>query len=258
MIDLHSHVLPGFDDGAKDWDMAVEMCRIAAADGITQMAATPHIKEGIYDPEKKTIMAAVAELNQRISGSLDLEILLGADVHFSAELPMKVGMGSIPLINNRNYLLLELPANAIPLGLRQLIFELRLRGVFPILTHPERNTAIQGQEERLREFINGGALVQITAMSLTGEFGAAAKKSAERMIGLNLVHNMASDAHSTEVRPPVLSAAVAQVSRMAGAGVAEMLVSTIPAAIVRGDTVDLPDLPTMRRHHRSFWRTRDC
>jgi len=238
MIDIHCHILPGFDDGPSDWDTAIEMCRIAAADGITHIVATPHMKEGVYNPSKQDVLAAVTELNRRVSGVHNLRILAGADVHFSADLVARIKAGDIPLINGKNYFLLELPSTTIPVGLRQLVFDLRVMGVCPILTHPERHPAIQGHEEKLQEFIIGGAFVQITAMSLTGKFGAAAKQSAEKMLGMDCVHSIASDAHSATTRTPELSRAVARASQIVGADKARKLVDQIPSMIIEGRRID--------------------
>jgi protein-tyrosine phosphatase len=256
MIDIHCHILPGFDDGPSDWDTAIDMCRIAAADGITHIVATPHVKEEVYRPSRQDIEAAVAELNRRIEGSHNLHILTGADVHFSADLAAQIRAGDIPLINGTNYFLLELPSTTIPVGLRQFVFDLRLMGVCPIVTHPERNSAIQEHEERLQELISGGALVQITAMSLTGEFGPAAMKSAERMLRLGFVHNISSDAHSTTVRPPVLSRAVERASQIVGEEAARSFVEGIPARIIAGQGIESAQRQKVAKSWFSFLKKR--
>jgi len=252
MIDLHAHILPGLDDGPQDWETAVEMCRIAGRDGIRKLTATPHVKEGVYSSTPAVIADAVAELNRRIAGVVDLQVMTGGDVHFSSDLVTRIKAGEIPMINGKNYLLLELPVNSIPMSFRQTIFELRLAGVHPILTHPERNTAFQGKEDRLREFVEGGAYVQISAMSLMGRFGSPALKSAEALLRAGLCHNIATDAHSTTTRPPILSTAAARAAEIAGERVARMLVADVPAAIIEGRTVDVSDLAPAKRRRFPF------
>jgi protein-tyrosine phosphatase len=248
MIDIHVHILPGLDDGPADWDTAVEMCRIAAADGIATLVATPHIQEGVYMPERAAIRDRIEELRRRVAGIVAIEILEGADVHYSHDLPEQVRAGRIPLINGKRYLLLELPVNSVPPNLPEVVFQLRASGTIPILTHPERNTALQGREDQIEEMVRAGACVQISAMSLLGQFGSAAQRSANRMLKRGMVHCLATDAHSIKDRAPRLSPAVARAGRIVGERAARAMVCDIPARIIAGDDIDASLLrPDKRR-----------
>lgn len=252
MVDIHCHILPGIDDGAKDWDTSVEMARMAARDGIRTIVATPHVQEGVYMPERGAIRALIAELQRRVS-DLPLRILEGADVHYAFDLADRVKAGQIPLVNDGRYLLLELPDHLVPRTLRETLFQLRLEDVVPIITHPERHGGIQGHEELLADLVAAGACVQVSGMSLAGQFGRDAARSATRMLQMNLVHCLASDAHSTRGRTPELARAARLAAEIVGESAARAMVCDIPARIVAGAEVELP-AQRPRRTWLTFWR----
>ncbi len=252
MVDIHCHILPGIDDGAKDWDTSVEMARMAVRDGIRVIVATPHMQEGVYMPEREAIRSLIADLQSRIA-DLPLRVLEGADVHYAFDLTARVKAGQIPLVNGKRYLLLELPTQIVPVTLRDTLFQLRLAGAIPILTHPERHAGIQGREDMLLDLIAAGACVQVSGMSLAGQFGRAAARSADRMLRMNLVHCLASDAHSTRGRTPELAQAASLAARIVGESAARAMVCDVPARIIEGAEVDLPTARPARRWF-TFWR----
>lgn len=240
MIDIHCHILPAVDDGSPDWETSLEMCAVASRDGIRKIVATPHVKAGVYDCDRSRIQQGIKELNARIPPELDIEVLEGADVHMAAGLIEKVKAGEVPTINNGCYLLLELPFNSVPPNIEQIVFDFKLAGIAPVISHPERNTFFQKNAGLLSSLVNAGALVQVTAMSLTGGFGRDARKSAEEMLKTGLVHAIATDAHSAIERPPVLSEAVKRASRLVGRRAAQMMVLDVPESIVQGRPIDAP------------------
>jgi len=252
MIDLHAHILPGLDDGARNWEEAVKMSEIARKDGIHTIVATPHIKPGIYSPSPEEIYARVVELNQRLPFK-DLTILPGADFSFPPDLLTQVETGKAPFLplltpantpdsihpaNQFRYLLLELPDYFIFSAVKEIIEKLQQKNIIPILSHPERIALIQKQPRLLYELIQAGALSQITAMSLTGEFGKDLQKFTRTLIKKNLVHIIASDAHSEDRRPPVLSRAITEAANIIGKEPAEKLVRENPRAIIEGKRVE--------------------
>ncbi|HHL38940.1 MAG TPA: capsular biosynthesis protein [Deltaproteobacteria bacterium] len=241
MIDLHAHILPDMDDGPDDWDEALAMCRAAMDDGITRLAATVHTNDGVYDNDARKIAARVGELEGRMkaAGGFDgIEIMIGAEAGISPDLADRVRDGSIPTINGKNHLLVELPFNSMPLRLEETLFALRANGILPILAHPERNRVVQDSPAALERIVRAGALVQVTASSLEGTFGKGAARCAERLLRAGLVHNIATDAHSTGGRPPVLSGAFRRAKRLIGERGARMLVEEIPAMIADGVETD--------------------
>src|SRR5688572_4743544 len=179
MIDIHSHIMPEIDDGARTMEEAVEMARIAAADGIEQMVSTPHMFNGLsHNPEPAEILDRIAALNEAVAAT-GLKILPGNEVHISHEIAEQATNNRVTKINQRNYMLVEFPQLTVPIGADELFYKLLLHGVLPILVHPERNSQLQARPGIVAGFVERGVMIQVTAMSVTGEFGPAAKSCAE-------------------------------------------------------------------------------
>jgi protein-tyrosine phosphatase len=242
MIDLHCHILPGLDDGSGSVEESLAMARTALRDGIHTVVATPHSLDGLYLNPLKEVSDAVESLKRALAeNGLDLRLCLGADVHLCPAMVERVQKGEAITINNAGrYLLLELPPQILPDRLREEIFSLKIHGITPIITHPERHPAIQRDLRLLREMISLGALAQVTAMSVSGEFGGFVMACAEAMLGHRLVHIIASDAHSPDNRPPVLSRAMEAAEEILGSREeAEWMVEGLPAAILAGEPVEV-------------------
>ena len=231
MIDLHNHILPGLDHGPGDWEEALEMCRIAVADGITTLAATPHVSE-VFPNSSQRIEAATAELRTRLAyAEVPLTIVVGADHHIRPDLsPRNV----LTLGGNGRYFLLEFPYQVLPPRADAFVKVLLDRGLVPIVTHPERTTSLQRDWRRLEPLVKAGALVQITAGSLLGEFGPAATTVAKRFLKKGWVHLLASDAHWVHKRSPRLAEGSAAAAKIVGAETARALVDRNPRAILEG------------------------
>ena len=226
--------MPEIDDGARTIEEAVEMARIAAEDGIEYMVSTPHMFNGLsHNPEPPEIVARVAALNEAIKNSA-IQILPGNEVHISHEIADHVKNNRVTRINEQNYVLVELPAFTVPLGVEHLFHEIRQQGVQPILVHPERNAQIQAQPSILAEYIERGVFVQVTAMSVTGEFGPAAQSTSEILLRHNCVHFLATDAHRPYRRPPILSKGRDAAAAIIGEERARALVEDNPRAVIEG------------------------
>jgi protein-tyrosine phosphatase len=256
MIDLHCHILPGMDDGAVSMDESLAMCRQAAQDGIHTIVATPHTLDGVYVNPIFKVMEQVSVLNKALSEhDMRIRILPGSDVHLCGDLWRYVESGEAGTINNdKKYLLLELPVQFIPPGVKDEIFNLKVRGMTPIITHPERNLVIQKDSSVLYEAIGLGALSQMTASSITGWFGGAVKKCAETLLKRRMVHIIASDAHSSDRRPPLLSQSVEAASQILGnADEAEQMVVDAPERVVSGQALEVPEPLKEKRFRLGFW-----
>lgn len=218
MIDLHTHILPGLDDGATSLSEAQRMLEIAAGDGITKLLATPHFMAGWFEPEPAQILAGVEQLNQyAIAKGLQIRVLPGMEVALSPEVPTLLQKGRLLTLNGQGqYLLLELPVGDIPFYTESLLFELQLKGITPVLAHPERNRLVEENPRRLKEMVMRGALVQITGDSILGKFGRRTRKAAQELAKAGLVHALGSDAHSSQHRPPVLKPAAAALAKLLG------------------------------------------
>lgn len=235
MIDIHCHLLPGVDDGARDWEVAAEMCRLAAADGITHIVATPHANDDyVYD--RDLLRGRLTKL-QAIAGEWPI-LTLGCDFHFSYEnVSAALQDATRFTIGNSQYLLVEFSDFALSLPMRDALVRLRNTGVVPIVTHPERNMIMQHNPDLILKLLELGCLVQVTASSLTGRWGEAAQKSAEWLLAHEAVHVLASDAHDPVHRPPVLSAGRAAAAKLCGQDVAQALVDDNPRAILNAEPV---------------------
>ena len=276
MIDLHSHILPGLDDGPRTFEESVEMCRISYRDGITTIVATPHTLNSVYETRRSTILARVQELNAAIreklfsapspfpdrpagsetrrlqdpgpefpphfANQMNLKILPGADVHFSEEVLSQRDQDKITTIaDGGKFLLLEFPPWGVPYGAEAVLFDLLARRITPIISHPERNLEVARRPQRYAHMVQMGCLGQITGASLMGGFGGEAKQAAENLLRSNLVHFIATDAHSANGRPPVLSEAVRAAAKIVGKEQAWKMVTEYPQAILEGRRPSLPE-----------------
>ncbi len=169
MLDLHCHLLPGIDDGAVDLDMALEMARMAVADGIRTVACTPHIYPGMYENNRAGILAAIDALRIELAErGIDLQLVEGADVHLDPGLVASIQAGRVPTLAGSRYLLLEPPHHVAPPRFEDAIFKLMSAGIVPVITHPERLSWVEDHYELFVRLSQRGAWMQITAGALTG------------------------------------------------------------------------------------------
>jgi protein-tyrosine phosphatase len=232
MVDIHCHILPGIDDGAPSWEISESMCHMALADGITHIVATPHANSKyLYDREK--LLSLLATLQKKFTDKLAFS--LGCDFHLSYEnLNELFKHPELFVIGHTKYLLIELSDFALPPNYQQLLFRFRSElGLRPILTHPERNPILQQQPQSVMRWIEAGCLVQVTANSLTGHWGRRARSAAMWLLKNRAIHIVATDAHDTKHRPPLLSEALKVAAQELGAQAARKLVVENPQAIVQ-------------------------
>ncbi|MCM2476081.1 capsular biosynthesis protein [Rhizobium sp. CG5] len=249
MIDLHSHILFGLDDGADTLDTSVEMARMAVADGVTHMACTPHVLPGRYPNSSATILPAVAAFQSVLQAcGIPLTLVPGADVHIAWDLPAKLAKNEIPTLNRTRYFLLEPPHQFLPPRLEDLVRRLLRCGFIPIITHPERLGWITRHYDIVRRLNAIGCPLQITADSLLGRFGSEAKEAAIRILDDGLDCFVASDAHGTGRRNPVMSHAMRIVAERWGEDAADNMFVTIPGIILANG--DLPISPEKRELRR--------
>lgn len=233
MIDLHSHLLPGIDDGAPDLETSLEMARLAVADGIRVMACTPHIMPGYYDNTGPQIRSAVKELQAHLDASdIPLTLVHGADVHLVPDLAGGLKAGRLLTLANSRYFLFEPPHNTAPPRLPEAVFDVMAAGYHPIITHPERLRWIEDHYDTMRLLVDRGAWMQLTAGSVTGRFGKRVQYWAERMLDEGLVHILATDAHNVRNRSPKLSHAVECVSQRLDPKAAHDMVMTRPRMVL--------------------------
>lgn len=248
MIDIHSHILPGVDDGVKTEDDAVEFARVAENDGVKRIVATPHCKEGFYFNDRPTVLREVEKLRARLDAEgLRIRVEPGAEVHICPDLVQRVADGRAPtLMDNGRTLLLELSLSQYPVELENLVFELKLAGLEIVFAHPERIRYFQDDIRRYEAVIRQGALGQITSGSVLGVFGDDVADLSEELMTKGLVHVLASDAHNLRGRPPVLSEAVEVSADWVGEARAIAMVSEAPHALLEGRSPELPAVDSPR------------
>ncbi len=233
MIDLHCHILPGIDDGPRDWDESIELCRSMVDDGITRAVATPHLIDGVYDNRKPKVDALVEELRRRLAESgVALRIESGAEVDLSSRLVTEPS-SDLPALAGGKAVLLEMPVAVIPHAMDEIIFAATSRGLLPVLAHPERNELLQQDTAIAQRWVDAGAALQIDGDSLLGVWGRGAKRCAESLLLSGLVHALASDAHSCKRRPPRLRRALDAAKAIVG-DEADKLVGQGPELILQG------------------------
>ena len=244
MIDIHSHILAEVDDGPKSWDVAREMCRLSAEDGVEQMVATPHANER-YHYDRLYLTGLLAHLQSLVGPKPKLS--LGCDFHFSYDnlQDALVNPGRYT-IEGTNYLLIELSNYSVPPQITDSLRLLEEKGLVPILTHPERNPILQKNLKRVLEWVEGGVVVQVTASALTGQWGEPARESAEWLLERDAVHVLASDAHDDQRRKPGLSQGRDAAAEICGAEVARALVDDNPRAIVMGQALPFFPRPVLK------------
>ena len=233
MIDLHSHILPGIDDGAKTLDVSLEMARIAVADGIHTMACTPHIYPGMYMNDGPGILQHIANLQAELDAQgIPLKLVAGADVHLVPGLIEGLRSGQVPTLHGSRYFLLEPSHTTPPPRFEDSVFNLIASGYTPIITHPERLTWVEDHYEVFLRLIDQGAWIQITAAALTGTFGPRAKHWGLRFLEEGHTHIIASDAHSAGRRLPRMSEARDIAKTLLGEAEAQRLVVERPQAVL--------------------------
>jgi protein-tyrosine phosphatase len=220
MIDIHSHILPGIDDGAQTIEDAIAMANAAASEGITKIIATPHHKNGSYENPKQKILQHVDHLNAVLKErNIPLTVLPGQEVRIYGDILKDYENGELLTLTNESpYLFIEFPSNHVPRYAEQLLFDIQMKGIVPIIVHPERNAEISENPELLYQFVKRGALTQLTAASVAGYFGKKIKKFALQTIEANLAHFIASDAHNITNRAFHMQEAYQMIQKEFGAG----------------------------------------
>jgi protein-tyrosine phosphatase len=243
VIDLHSHIIPGVDDGVRSLDEARRLARLAAGEGVEAIAATPHVRSD-FPTTAEQMERGVAQLREDfVAAAIPLRVLHGGEVALERLADLEPDeLRRFTIAQTGRYLLLETPYLGSPLALAPAVKSLRQAQITPLVAHPERNDDVQRRPELVQTLVDLGAVVQVTAASLDGRFGRATRRAARTLLARRLVHVLASDAHGPDRRDAGLTAAVAAVG---DDGLAHYLVEEAPEAITLGVPIRPP--PRLRR-----------
>ena len=241
MFDLHSHILPGLDDGAKTLDESMAMLRVAASDGIRGMAATPHAK----DVREAGVLLRVCEYVDTLNGlageeGLDIRVYVGMENHLTRDLPDLVETGAAFPYNSGPYILVELPFDSLPDYTDETLTRLQGQGFTPVIAHPERQVDIMNNPSIMEGFTERGMLGQVTSTCILCRFGAEAREAAETLLRNGWVHVISTDCHRpTGPRAPRMAEAVIEAERIVGAEKARAMAVDVPEAILTGQPLPL-------------------
>lgn len=252
-VDIHCHLIPGIDDGAKTWDETLAMARMAVADGIGTIIVTPHQLGNYSHNQAATIRARTSELQAFLDQhQVLLSVLPGADVRIETDLPARIGRGEVLSLADRcRHILLELP-HEIYIPIDRLLADLATIGLVGVLSHPERNSGILTQPSVVRPLVAAGCLMQITAGSLLGAFGPVCQKFSDWLVEEGLVHFVSTDAHGSKSRRPLLRKAFDRIVELAGWETALDLCCRNPAAVAAGQQVVASRPPARTSRWRSW------
>lgn len=235
MIDIHNHIIYEFDDGAKNLEMSLDMLKMAADQGITDVFATSHFNEVVHPEMEEDYFRKLDILrNETARLNLNLGLHSGSEIFFHHYIENTIKMRRTGTLAEKGlYALMEFPLYLMPNGVEETLFKLNTDGVIPIIAHPERYSALHERPEKILHFIRFGGLLQVNAGSLVGDFGRTVKKIAVWLVENRYVHFIGSDAHSTGGRCFKMDKA------------AQMLADIVPAdyldAIVRGNAQKILD-----------------
>ena len=255
MYDLHAHILPGVDDGAKTLDDTLKMARVAAEHGTKVMLCTPHRRDIMENWSAQHVRDLLAEVNCELRAKgIELELLLGMENHLDLELIEDSSAGKALAMNGTRYSLVEMPFFGRPNYAGDVLFQLQLQGVTPVLAHPERIEAFQRDPEMLAGFVESGMLTQVTAGSLVGHFGARVKDFSLGLLRRRLVHILASDTHFPDgPRSPELGPGVQAAAKIAGQQEALAMVVDTPKAILDDIPIEV-EPPLEQERPKRWWR----
>ncbi|MBN2295321.1 MAG: hypothetical protein JXM70_23020 [Pirellulales bacterium] len=247
-VDIHCHLLPGVDDGPGDWDEALLMAQQAAADGIETVIATPHHLGAYRTNDGHSIRSRTARLQEFLNRqNVPLRVLPGAEVRIEADLVNRIREGEILTLADRGrYVLLELPHD-VCLPIERLLEDLGRAGLTGVLAHAERNMAVMSRPLLAESLVKSGCLLQVTAGSIMGSFGRQVEETALRLIRQGIVHFVATDAHSSRSRRPLMHRTFDRLNELVGYTAARKLCCQNPAAVLDDSYIE----PALRKGKKS-------
>lgn len=254
MIDIHSHILPGLDDGSRDLEESLAMAKEAVREGIDTIVATPHHANGKYWNDSTQVRSSVSLFREVIKEhNIPLNVLEGQEIRVYQELLEDVQSGSSIMLAGSSYILLEFPSSRIPNKIEDLMHELRLLGITPVIAHPERNAEIAQHPDKLLRLIQLGALSQVTSHSLNGLFGKSIQECSVDLCRRNLVHFISSDAHNLSNRTFGLRAAYDAVSRILGHEYVAYF-QTNAESLIQSNSFEIWEPSVQNRKWYQFWK----
>lgn len=254
MIDIHCHLLPGVDDGSSDLEESIGMAKLAQAEGITDIIATPHHANGRWMNDAETVIDGVKRLNLALAEQgIPLTVHVGQEIRVYQDLMEDYQAGKLLGLNHTPYMLFEFPTKSIPPYTESLLHECRVAGIIPVIAHPERNMELAQEPGKLVELIELGAYCQVTSHSLTGLFGGKIQHLSMEWCKRNLIHFVASDAHNVDLRAFQLAAAYQRISKELGQDYSAYYQANA-CRLLQGELIEPWDPVVPKKKWFQFWR----
>ncbi len=233
MIDIHSHILPGIDDGPKDMEEAVQMALLAQNSGTEKIIATPHFSNGVYEVDRTAVDDAVGMFSRELwKRKIPVEVFPGAEIRITHDTCRMFEKGMLPSLARSDYYLFELPNIVMREGICLVFRQLRERGVIPVIAHPERNYTLMKTPGLIKDLVFENVLFQLTGDSVSGKNGKICQRISKEMIQAGQAHFIASDGHDLEFRKPSLQNVFKMVKKIASEKTARMIMIENPKMIL--------------------------
>ncbi|MEF9992385.1 MAG: CpsB/CapC family capsule biosynthesis tyrosine phosphatase [Romboutsia sp.] len=238
MIDIHCHIIPGVDDGAKDLEESLEMAKIAQSEGIKTIINTSHYNmEFDYIMGEKLLIELDKFNNILKKKKINVDVKIGNELYYSEDFLETIESKEFYTLNNSRYVLIEFSPTRFPKQLMEIVYELKIRGYIPILAHVERYREVQDDPRIIEDAVKEGALVQINASTVLGKGSKGAVRVSELLLNSNLVHFIATDAHGSNRRRPVIRKAYDYISRKYGECMADRLFVKNPECVINNEDI---------------------
>lgn len=254
MIDIHCHILPNVDDGSQNLEESIEMAKIAESEGITKIVNTSHYHLDFEYKMGKQLKEELDKFNNILKEkNINVQVMLGNELYYTSDLIEKFDELEFFTINESKYILIEFSPNNFPKNIKDIIYEIKIRGFVPILAHVERYTNIQEDINIILDCIKEGALIQLNASSIIGKNGKIAEATSKNLLDNNMVHFIATDAHSSTRRRPLIREAYDYILNIYGIEVAEKLFEQNALSVISNKNIQIVE-PTKYEEKRSFFK----
>lgn len=238
MIDMHSHILPGIDDGSQDIEESIKMIKEAKNVGFTAIISTSHYIEESYNFSKHEREELIKNVNEALEAeNIDIKIYNGAEAYISTNLNELIKKEELPTINESKYLLMELPMHSEILYLDNIIYDLKTNGITPIIAHPERYSYVQKNPEMLQDLINKGVLFQANYGSIIGRYGKDAERIVKKLLKNNMIHFLGTDTHRSESVYTQMDKILKKLEKLIGKEKLELLSTINPQKVLNNEEI---------------------
>lgn len=252
MIDIHCHILPNVDDGSESLEESIEMAKIAESEGITKIVNTSHCHFDFKYKKGNELKLELEKFNQVLKEeNINIEVLLGNELYYTSDLIERFDELDFFSMNNSKYILMEFSPINFPKNIEDVIYEIKIRGYIPIIAHAERYKQVQEDVNIVLDCIKEGALIQVNASSILGKNGEKAEDTSKKLLDNNMVHFVATDAHSSNRRRPLIKDSYNYILKNYGKEVAEKLFIENPTAVIENRDISILN-PTKYEEKRSF------